>query len=123
MKPRYAGVVLMLGLLWPPAARAEPPAAVQMEVGFLLGYIEGSGCQFYRNGSWHDAKTAQAHIRDKYRYLVARNLIATTEDFIERAATASSLSGQPYQVRCNGGATVTSRQWLHEELVRLRTYH
>jgi hypothetical protein len=89
---------------------------------FLLGYIEGSGCEFYRNGTWHDSKTAQAHLRDKYKYLVARNLINTTEDFIELAATESSFSSQPYEVRCNRGATVTTNQWLRDELARFRTF-
>ena len=116
------GSVLMLGLLLVPVARAEPPTNVQIEVNFLLGYIEGSGCEFYRNGTWHDSKTAQAHLRDKYKDLVKRNLINTTEEFIERAATASSLSGQPYKLKCNGGATVTSNQWLRDELARFRKF-
>ena len=116
------GSALMLGLWLAPVARAEPPINVQIEVNFLLGYIEGSGCAFYRNGTWYDSKAAQAHLRDKYKYLAARSLIFITEDFIERAATASSLSDQPYQLKCNGGATVTSNQWLREELARLRTY-
>lgn len=116
------GSVLMLGLLLVPVARAEPPASVQIEVNFLLGYLEGSRCEFYRNGTWHDSKAAQAHLRGKYRYLVASNLVNTTEQFIERAATESSLSGRPYEVRCNGGATVTSSQWLRDELARFRTY-
>lgn len=102
------------------AAYAEPPISVQAEVNFLLGYVEGSGCAFYRNGSWHDSSAAQAHLRDKYRYLAARDLINSAEDFIDKAATGSSLSGQAYQVRCNGGATVTSSQWLRDELARLR---
>ena len=116
------GSVLMLGLLLVPVARAEPPTSVQIEVNFLLGYLEGSRCEFYRNGTWHDSKAAQAHLRDKYKYLVARNLVNTTEEFIERGATESSISGQPYQVRCNGGATVTSSQWLRDELARFRTF-
>jgi hypothetical protein len=112
----------MLGLLSAPAARAAPPASVQIEVNFLLGYLEGSRCEFYRNGTWHDSKAAQAHLRDKYKYLVANNRVNTTEQFIERAASESSITGQPYQVRCNGGATATSSQWLRDELARLRTY-
>ncbi|TAK91873.1 MAG: hypothetical protein EPO06_04025 [Burkholderiaceae bacterium] len=116
------GSLLMLVLLWVPLARAEPPTSVQVEVNFLLGYIEGSGCEFYRNGTWHDSKTAQMHLRDKYKYLVASNLINTTEDFIERAATKSSVSGQAYWVRCNGGEAMTSKQWLHDELARFRTF-
>lgn len=110
----------MLGLSLAPLARAEPPANVQIEVNFLLGYTDASACEFYRNGTWCDSKAAQEHLRDKYKYLVARNRINTTEDFIELAATVSSFSGQPYKVRCNGGATVTSNQWLHEELARFR---
>ena len=116
------GSVLMLGLLLVPVARAEPPTSVQIEVNFLLGYVEGSRCEFYRNGTWHDSKSAQAHLRDKYQYLVARNLIKTAEDFIVRAATESSFSGQQYEVRCNGGAPVTSNQWLRDELSRFRTF-
>lgn len=111
---------LLLGLLPFAAAYAEPPTSVQAEVNFLLGYVEGSGCAFYRNGTWYDSSAAQAHLRDKYRYLAARDLIDSAEDFIDRAATGSSLSGQVYQVRCNGGATVTSSQWLRDELARLR---
>ncbi len=114
--------LLILGLLSAPVARAEPPTSVQIEVNFLLGYLEGSRCDFYRNGTWHDSKAAQAHLRGKYKYLVAGNLVNTAEEFIERAATESSLSGQPYQVRCNGGATVTSKLWLRDELARFRTY-
>lgn len=113
--------LLMLGLLSVPAAQAEPAINVRIEVSFLLGYIEGSGCEFYRNGTWHDSKTAQSHLRDKYNYLAARNLINSTEEFIEKAATQSSFSGQPYQARCHGGVTVTSSQWLHDELAHLRT--
>ncbi len=114
--------VLMLLLLLVPVARAEPPISVKIEVNFLLGYVEGSGCEFYRNGTWHDSKMAQAHLRDKYNYLVARNLINTTEDFIERAATKSSFTGKAYEVRCGGGATMTSNQWLSVELARFRTF-
>jgi hypothetical protein len=113
--------LLMLGLLWGPAARAEPPAGVQAEVNFLLGYVEGSGCAFYRNGTWHDSKEARAHLRDKYNWLAARNMINTTEDFIERAATQSSFTGLAYKVKCNGGPTITSNQWLHDELTFMRT--
>jgi hypothetical protein len=116
------GSALTLGILSVPVARADPPTSVQIEVNFLLGYLEGSRCEFYRNGSWHDSKAAQAHLRDKYKYLVAANLVNTTEQFIERAATESSITGQQYAVRCGGGATVTSSQWLRDELARFRTY-
>ncbi|MFA5083101.1 MAG: DUF5329 domain-containing protein [Hydrogenophilaceae bacterium] len=115
------GWLLMLGLLWLPVAGAEPPASVQAEVNLLLGFVAGSGCAFYRNGTWHDSKEAQTHLREKYQWLAARNLINSTEDFIERAATKSSFTGLAYRVKCNVGPTITSNQWLRDELTFLRT--
>ncbi len=116
------GSMLMLGCLSAPVARAEPPANVQIEVNFLLGYVDGSACEFYRNGTWHDSKKAQAHLRDKYKYLSARNKIITTEDFIEKAATKSSFTGRAYEVRCGNGVTVSADKWLRTELARFRKY-
>ena len=113
-------VLLIGGLSMGQIARAEPRANVRSEIDFLLGYVEGSGCAFYRNGSWYDSRAAQSHLRDKYTYLVAQDQINSTDDFIEKAATASSFSGQPYEVRCNGGPPVTSNQWLRAELARFR---
>jgi len=111
---------LLLGLSFLPGARAEPPAIARIEINYLLGYVEGSGCEFYRNGSWYNAKRAQAHLRDKYEYLAGRNLINIAEDFIWKAAAESSLSGRPYEVRCSGGEAVVSSQWLSKELAHYR---
>jgi hypothetical protein len=98
---------------------AAPPRSVQAEVDTLLADIEASGCSFYRNGTWHDSKATAAHLRDKYDYLAARDLIVTTEDFIEGTATKSSLSGQPYEVKCGDSAAVASGRWLRERLAHL----
>jgi uncharacterized protein DUF5329 len=117
-----SALALMLGLCTTPAARAEPSPGVLQEIDYLLRFIEASGCEFNRNGIWHDAKTAQAHVRLKYEYLLARNEINTTEDFIDKAATGSSmLFGQPYSVRCDGDPPQASNQWLSTELAHYRT--
>ncbi len=118
--PSMGRTAAMLCLLATAAAEAVPATSVQMEVNFLLGFIEGSGCDFQRNGTWHNSVAAQVHLRDKYRYLAARDLVDTTEQFIERAASQSSFTGQPYQVRCRGGPTISSKQWLNDELTHLR---
>lgn len=104
-----------------PAARAAPPATAQAEINYLLRFVATSGCEFYRNGSWFDASKAQAHLREKYQFLVKTDRIHSAEDFIELAATKSSLSGEPYRVRCGGGEPATANQWLHAALVALRT--
>lgn len=112
------GLIVAVGIL--PGARAAPPAIAQTEISYLLSYIERSGCEFYRNGSWYDSKKAQAHLRDKYQVLAASGRIQTAEDFIDRVATESSLSGQSYEVRCGGTKPETTRDWLRGELTRCR---
>ena len=86
----------------------------QTEINYLLGFIESSACEFFRNGSWYDAKRAAAHLRDKYAMLATGDRIQTAEDFIEEAATQSSLSGRPYQVRCGSDQLAGSNQWLRD---------
>jgi len=121
MNRRLQIASLILALMLVPVARAAPPAMAQTEINHLLEFVGSSGCEFYRNGSWYDSKRAQAHLRSKYQWLAARDQINIAEDFIEKAATRSSLSGQPYEVRCGGGEAVTSNRWLHDELTRYRT--
>jgi hypothetical protein len=118
--PTVLGLLLALTLL--PVARAAPPAVAQAEIDYLLGFIASSGCEFYRNGNWYDSKKAQAHLRYKYEMLAARDQINTAEDFIEKAATKSSLSGRPYELRCSGGESVATHQWLVDVLARYRKY-
>jgi hypothetical protein len=120
--PALAVLGLVLGLALLPIARAAPAAIAQSEITYLLGFIASSGCEFYRNGSWYDSKEAQAHLTYKYQMLAARDQINTAEDFIEKAATKSSLSGRPYQVRCGGGEALTCNQWLREALARYRAH-
>jgi len=100
-------------------ARAEVPAAAKAEIDHLLTYVGNSGCEFYRNGSWYDGKKGQSHLSDKFNYLIGNNMIQTASDFIEKAATQSSMSGLAYKVRCNG-AVVESAKWLGDELARFR---
>jgi len=101
-------------------AWAHPSPAVQQEIGKLLAYLEASGCGFQRDGQWHDARAARAHIETKYQYLLRRDLVQSTDDFIERAATSSSMGGGVYTVRCADGVVQPSGVWLRRELVRFR---
>ena len=111
----------MLGLCIALTARAELSASVRQEIDYLLRFIGDSGCEFNRNGTWHDAKAAREHVRFKYEFLLAQDRINATEDFIEQAATKSSiLFGQPYTVRCDGDPPVLSSLWLSRELARYR---
>lgn len=105
---------------WLPA-QAAPPAIAVDEINYLLGFIERSGCKFYRNGTWYDSHRAQSHLRDKYNYLAARDRIKTADDFIEQAATRSSMSGLEYQIQCEAGPVVPSGLWLRTALTGYRS--
>ena len=111
---------LVLGPAIVPAARAEPPAPARQEITYLLRHIGESGCEFKRNGAWSDARTAEAHVRLKYDYLLRWGRIDTTQDFIDKAATASSLSGRPYEVRCGDHPPLPTGAWLDDALRRYR---
>lgn len=102
------------------AFAASPGVAVQSEVGHLLTYLEKSGCEFLRNGKWHSASDARAHLERKYDYLLNKGLVIQTEDFIRHAGSQSSISKKTYQVRCAGTDPETSANWLREELQRYR---
>lgn len=103
------------------SAQAAPlPPAARAEVDALLTRLQSSGCEFNRNGSWHAGAEAKSHLLKKLDYLERKNLVQTAEQFIERGASASSMSGKPYLVRCASKATVESAHWLKAELQQLR---
>mgnify|MGYP000479412911 CR=1 FL=1 len=108
-------LVLPVAVVWAEA----PPSVAEAEIQHLLDHLSQSGCTFYRNGVWYDAERAREHLEMKYRHLRDRGRIRTAEDFIVRAATESSLSGEAYRVRC-GETVATSAEWLTSELKFLR---
>lgn len=103
------------------AVHAEPLApAVRAEIDTLLAKLSSSGCQFNRNGSWHSAAEAKAHLLGKLGQLERKDLVRSAEQFIERGASGSSVSGKAYLVKCGNAEAVPSQQWLTTELKALR---
>jgi hypothetical protein len=99
---------------------AQPAPSAQAEIDHLLSYIAHSDCRFYRNGSWHGMDEARAHVSTKYEWLRDHGEVSTAEDFIEGAASRSSLSGKNYRVQCPGAAEQSTGPWLKAELGRFR---
>lgn len=102
------------------AAQAAPPAPVQAEIDALLDALQRSGCEFQRNGNWHSGGEARVHLQSKREWLERRGAIRSTEDFIAQAASQSSMSGRPYQVRCAGSGPQDSSPWLQQRLREIR---
>ena len=117
---RYRLVALML-VAAAGIANAAPSATAQREIGGLMQALQASGCRFQRNGSWYEAGEARSHLQRKYDYLLKRDLADTAEQFIDRAASRSSMSGKPYRVSCPGAAEQDSAVWFQQQLQRLRS--
>lgn len=115
------GLSVILLVLSPVAALAGSlDATAKAEIDYLFGYLENSGCDFNRNGSWYEATEASKHLHDKYEYLLDKGLLDSAEQFIERAATESSMSGKAYQVRCADGVVINSADWFGRALASYR---
>jgi hypothetical protein len=119
MRPLWGSLLICVAVA---AATAAPlPSPARAEVDRLMWKLEASGCDFYRNGSWHMGAEAKAHLLRKLSYLEDKNLVQTTEQFIELAASTSSTTGQVYLVKCGAGSPVQSRVWLLSQLQAMRT--
>lgn len=112
--------LFLLLLLYGRCQAADHSAATKQEIAHLFSFLEHSGCQLNRNDSWYSAKEAVAHLNKKYHYLLVKKMISTTESFIEKAASESSVSGKPYLVKCYGNAPVQSAAWFKAELAKYR---
>ena len=112
---------LLICLFATAAAAAPLPSGAKAEIDGLLSRLEASGCQFYRNGAWHNAADAKSHLLTKLKYLEDRGAVQSAEQFIELAASTSSVTGQAYLVKCGSGAAVPSSAWLQSQLQLIRS--
>jgi Family of unknown function (DUF5329) len=81
----------------------------------LAGLESMQGAAFIRNGSEHSPKDAAAHLRRKWK----SHEVATARQFVAEVATASSTSGEAYQVRFADGRLVPLGAHLQAKLVEL----
>ncbi len=109
MKILY-GLLLSLVLL-PVATLAD---TIDDEIDYLISSVGKSGCTFIRNGKRYSGKNARAHLKSKRR----RNahLIDSTEEFIEKLASKSSMSGKSYLISCKGEEQQTAGEWFTDLL-------
>ena len=50
----------------------EQTPATKLEIAHLFSYLQASGCQFYRNGTWYGSSEAASHLNKKYQYLLGK---------------------------------------------------
>lgn len=107
-------LVIIFLLLISAQAHAEE-AVEKQKIEKLIASIENlQDASFIRNGKSYDAKTAGAFLRAKWPAD-----IKTAADFIEKAATKSSTTGQAYIIRFKDGTEKPCADFLREQLKKL----
>ena len=100
------------------AVAAAPPAHEQTRIEKLIRFVETQkDMKFVRIGTEYTCADAGKFLRGKLEAMGKE--VTTAREFIERIASKSSMSGQPYQVKFADGRTMLASQFLHEELKRL----
>lgn len=115
---KWCSAPLLLALA--ATAQAAPDAKAKAEINGLMQVLAQSQCRFQRNGDWHEPAEARAHLQRKYDYLLKKDQVDNAEQFIQRAASKSSISGKPYRVKC-GALEVDAATWFDMQLQRLRS--
>src|SRR5262245_32486185 len=88
-------------------ALAQAPPAERDKIESLLKHVEGlRDVKFVRNGMPYDASTAVTFLRRKWQSESGN--VKTAADFIDKVASKSSTSGQPYLIRFKDGKEVKS---------------
>jgi len=93
----------------------------EKKIHSLLNDIIELDAVFIRNGSEHTPELAAIHLKMKLdraqkSWFAPAKEKWTAELFIEKIASKSSISGNPYLIKFKNGKTVTTREWLLERL-------
>jgi hypothetical protein len=92
------------------AGRAANAASERDKIERLIDQVGTlQNATFIRNGEEHTPAEAAEHLRRKWE--AAGNEITTVEDFIDKIASKSSISGEAYRIRFDRGE-VDASEWL-----------
>ncbi len=125
MKSIHAAIVLFcLLFLFASSARCDWKEE-ERKIQYLLQEVARLDGVFIRNGLEYPPAEAAAHLKMKLEkamdsWFAPDQSQWTAEMFIDRIASKSSMSGEPYAIKFKDGRTVPAGDWLHE---RLKAYH
>jgi hypothetical protein len=98
---------------------ADLPPATEKQIEALIAAIERmADATFIRNGRLYGAAVAAEFLRRKWRHREAN--VGSADDFIEKVASFSSTTGQPYLIRFSDGRETPCAIFLRTELSNLR---
>ncbi len=96
--------------------KQQKPLSEEEKITYLIRCVEQlNNATFIRNGVSHNAKAAAAHLRMKHEKAGKR--IKTVEQFIDKVASQSSITGTPYQIVFSDG-TRTDAKTFYQNCLR-----
>ena len=99
-------------------AHAAPPVHELSRIERLIRFVETQkDLKFVRNGSEYTCAEAAKFLRGKLESMGGD--VSTAREFIERIASKSSMSGEPYHVKLADGRLMLASQFLGDELKRI----
>jgi hypothetical protein len=111
-------ITALLICLTPAAAQNDAPTTETQKIESLISHVESlNEAKFIRNGVAYDAKTAGQFLRGKWK--AQESEIKTARDFITKAASTSSTTGQSYLIRLSDNREIKSSEYLTAELEKL----
>jgi Family of unknown function (DUF5329) len=101
-----------------PVAAAPVALTEDAKIERLLALVGAmDGAVFIRNGSEHTPKEAVDHLRMKWEGAFVP--IPTARDFVEKIATKSLTTGEPYRIRLADGTEVLAGEYLAARLAEI----
>jgi predicted ThiF/HesA family dinucleotide-utilizing enzyme len=114
MKQQFMILLMLVAI----AVGAQQPMTEAQKIDYLIDVVRNlKGAVFIRNGSEHTPEEAANHLQMKREKAGAR--IKTAQDFIDKVASKSSLSGELYMIRFANGKTFPCQMVLSNELKKL----
>ncbi|MBT8148186.1 MAG: DUF5329 domain-containing protein [Gammaproteobacteria bacterium] len=93
-------------------------ASAEEEIRYLIGSVGRDGCAFIRNDRRWSRRSARDHLMSKWQ--LNEHLVEDAKDFIEKIASQSATSGQPYLIRCRDQQEQAARDWFSQLLSKYR---
>lgn len=104
-------LIVVIGLVLSMPAFAKLNAHEEARVNAMLDALsQQKTLVFVRNGTEHNSEEAVSHLRLKLGN--TRNRIDTAEQFIDKVASSSSISGKPYTVKIPGQPDENAKAYL-----------
>jgi Family of unknown function (DUF5329) len=110
-------IFLQTSALQSAGAQTAPIAERQKIEALIKSIADAKDLQFVRNGKVHDAVIAAKFLRGKWAANDAE--VKTARDFIDKVASFSGTSGEPYLIRRSDGTEIKSKDYLLAELRKL----